>query len=73
MWNELSIEARRNGWVLQRALNPNAARTRGRYFFRDRFANSIVHGAASLKDLRTWLMASPEQRLRTQQHNETKP
>lgn len=71
MWNELSIEAQSNGWVLQRALNPNAERTRGRYFFRDRFANSIVHGAATLNELRTWLMASPEQRRRTAALQET--
>lgn len=71
LWDELAAEAKLNSWVLERALNPSAERIRGRYFFRDYFAQRVVHGGASLKELRTWLMASPEQRRRTAQLQET--
>jgi hypothetical protein len=73
LWDELAAEAKQNGWILERALNPSAERTRGRFYFRDYFAQRVIHGAASLRHLRTWLMASPEQRLRTttQQHETT--
>lgn len=65
LWNELAVLAREEGFVLQRALNPNAERRRGSYFLRDRFANSIVHGTADLRAMRLWLRATPEQRRRT--------
>ena len=73
LWDELAAEAKQNGWVLERALNPSAERIRGRYFFRDYFAKSVVHGGCSLRELRTWLMASPEQRRRTAALKETTP
>lgn len=65
LWNELAVLAREEGFVLQRAQNPNAERRRGSYFLRDYFANSIVHGTADLRAMRLWLRATPEQRRRT--------
>ena len=67
LWNELYALARADGLVLQRALRPNAEVRRGRYFLRDYFSGGIVHGTADLRAMRTWLMATPEQRRRTEE------